>query len=295
MSTNDREQTRAQVSETYTKALTSGTGSCCAPPSASGAFAGGCCGPAPEVQPKGSIARVAGYGTTELGGLPDDAVVNSFGCGNPLAFSGVEPGQTVLDLGAGAGIDVILAAQRVGPTGQVIGVDMTDAMIARATDNIRAAGLDNAEIRQGIIEELPLEDGTVDWVISNCVINLSPEKPRVFAEIARVLAPGGQISISDIVVQELPTWARESQALYGACVAGAISEADYLQGLRDAGLIDVEVTERMVYDASQVRGFLSSEEAVTEVGELDEAQIEKIVAEMTGKVWSAKFVGRRGQ
>ncbi len=139
---------------------------------------------------KGAVVEFAGYTADELAELPDDAVVNSFGCGNPVALAGLRKGDVVLDLGSGAGIDLLLAARLVGPEGRVIGVDMTDEMIARAEANIAAAGLANVEVRKGIIEELPVEDASVDWVISNCVINLSPEKERVFAEIARVLRPG---------------------------------------------------------------------------------------------------------
>ena len=210
---------------------------------------GGCCG---SPSPKGVTAKLAGYTPEELAGLPQEAVVNSFGCGNPLAFSEVRPGDVVLDLGSGAGIDLLLAAEKVGPEGRVIGVDMTDEMIARARENIAASGMTNVEVRKGIIEELPVESGTVDWVISNCVINLSPDKPRVFAEIARVLRPGGRLLVSDIVAEEIPAWLRDNESLYNSCIAGAISEEDYLAGLRAAGLADVEVRERLVYEAVQI-------------------------------------------
>lgn len=276
MSSND---TRQQVSETYTRAVESAGGSCCSP---------GCCTP----QSKGAAAQTAGYDVAELAGLPADAIENSFGCGNPLAFSGVEEGQTVLDLGSGAGIDLIIAANKVGPTGKVIGVDMTDVMIERARANIELAGMGGViEVRKGIIEELPVEESSVDWVISNCVVNLSPEKDRVFAEIARVLRPGGRISISDIVVEELPQWARESQALYGACVAGAISEHDYLEGLRRAGLVEVEAAERWVYSMEQLSGLLESELVAERAIPLED--IKRAAVELEGKVWSAKVIGRK--
>ncbi|NIM00339.1 MAG: methyltransferase domain-containing protein, partial [Acidobacteria bacterium] len=149
--------------------------------------------------------------------------------------------------------------QRVGADGKVIGVDMTDAMIERARANVAAAGVANVEVRKGLIEDLPVDDQSVDWVISNCVINLSPEKPRVFAEIARVLKPGGRMSISDIVVEDLPEDLRELQSRHASCFAGTIDESSYLEGLRAAGLTDVEVVERLVYERSQVADLLASE------------------------------------
>ncbi|MDH3403521.1 MAG: arsenite methyltransferase [Acidobacteriota bacterium] len=251
-----------------------------------------CCA---DAVPKGVAAQTAGYTRDELAALPQAAVVNSFGCGNPLAFSEVKPGQTVLDLGSGAGIDLLLAAGRVGPTGRVIGVDMTDEMIARARESAAKAGLAQVETRKGLIEELPVESGTVDWVISNCVINLSPEKDRVFAEIARVLRPGGRISISDIVVEDMPWWVRRSARLHCACVAGAISEADYVAGLERAGLVDVEVTERLVYERSQIVSLARSEVATTSLPRWLRSAAGRLAGRLAagfaGRVWSAKFVG----
>jgi SAM-dependent methyltransferase len=253
----------------------------------------GCCGDG--VTQKGVIVKQAGYGADELGALPDDAVENSFGCGNPLAFAGVKEGDTVLDLGSGAGIDLLIAAPRVGSAGRVIGIDMTDEMIARARKNIDAAGAANVEVRKGLIEDLPVESASVDWVVSNCVINLSPDKPKVFAEIARVLKPGGRMSVSDIVVESMPEELRRSKALYGACVAGAISEKDYIAGLRAAGLEDVEVTARLVYDASTLAGLIGSEVPQAEAAIAAErgpdglAQVARV---LDGKVWSAKFTAQ---
>ena len=235
----------------------------------------------------------------ELATLPDDAVVNAFGCGNPTAFTGVKEGDVVLDLGSGAGIDILLAARKVGPTGRAIGIDMTDEMISKANENIAASGLTNAEVRKGIIEDLPVEDSSVDWVISNCVINLSPEKDKVFAEIARVLKPGGRMLVSDIVVEELPQWARESSQLYSSCVAGAISEEQYIQGLNDAGLGDVEVIDRVIYDSNQLEAFINSELKDDGTGSgccgsgdasgFTPDMAKTIATEMSGKVWSAVF------
>ena len=227
---------RRSVSEDYARAVTSPAEGCCCSPT-----------------PKGVVAKLAGYTDDEVAVLPPEAVVNSFGCGNPLAFSEVRPGDVVLDLGSGAGIDLLLAAKKVGQNGRVIGVDMTDAMIAKAQENIAAAGLTNVEVRKGIIEELPVEDASVDWVISNCVINLSPEKARVFAEIARVLRPGGRMLVSDIVAEDLPPEISGNRHLYSSCLAGAISEPAYLDGLRQAGLVEVQVRDRLVYDTAYAR------------------------------------------
>ncbi|HUU83725.1 MAG TPA: arsenite methyltransferase [Phycisphaerae bacterium] len=283
---SEQENIRANVTRAYAKAVTSPTESCC------------CSSPAQ----KGVVSKLAGYTREELEALPPEAVVNSFGCGNPLAFSEVAEGQVVLDLGSGAGIDVLLAGKKVGPTGRAIGIDMTDEMIAKARENIAASGLDNVEVRKGIIEELPVESGSVDWVVSNCVINLSPDKPRVFGEIARVLRPGGRMSVSDIVVQELPDWVRANEQLYSSCVAGAISEEAYLDGLRRAGLVNVEVRERIVYDADQMAEFIRSElpdsdQALSSQccggGPVDEKTIREIIAPMVGKVWSAKIYAEK--
>jgi SAM-dependent methyltransferase len=283
MSGNDA--TRKAVSEAYARMVSSGTGCGCG------------CAPSPE--PKGVAAKLAGYRAEDLAGLPPDAVANSFGCGNPLAMSEVRAGETVLDLGSGAGIDLLLAARRVGPAGRVIGVDMTDEMVERARRNAAAAGLGNVDVRKGIIEELPVESGSVDLVISNCVVNLSPEKPRVFAEVARVLRPGGRMVISDIVVRDLPAWARGSAALYASCIAGAISEEDYVAGLRAAGLADVEVRERLVYDGAQLAALAGSDlEGLAGSSSCcgappDAGRIRAVAGALAGRVWSAKFFARK--
>ena len=241
----------------------------------------GCCASGP-VLPAGYHDELERHG---------EAADSSFGCGNPLAFAGVEPGQTVLDLGSGAGLDLLIAAEKVGPEGKVIGVDMTDAMIDAARANIARAGFgDRVEVRKSIIEELPVEEDSVDWVISNCVINLSPEKPRVFAEIARVLKPGGRISISDIVVKDLPEWVRNAAAAYTGCIGGAIDEAEYVGGLRDAGLADVEVTERMVYEREQLESMLKTD-AGCGCDELE--KLAPAIGAVAGQVWSARIVGRK--
>jgi len=278
MSTQDK--VRESVSEAYTRAVTAGSG---------------CCGGG---TPKGVAAQTAGYDAAEISGLPDDAVVNSFGCGNPVAFSGVREGDTVLDLGSGAGIDLLLAGKKTGPAGRVIGVDMTDEMISRARGNIDRSGMKHVEVRKGIIEDLPVESGSVDWVISNCVINLSPEKPKVFREIARVLKPGGRMLVSDIVAENLPDWARKDAQLYASCVAGAISETEYVAGLKEAGLTDVEVRSRHHYDADQIEGLVSSDFAAAGAeasccGPSCESLVSKLAKEAEGKVWSASFFAKK--
>ena len=273
-SDKDHDKVRQQVSEAYAEAISAVTTG----------RQGGCCN-----TPAGFAARTAGYGE-EVEALPQSAAEASFGCGNPLAFAGVEPGQVVLDLGAGAGLDLLIAARKVGPEGRVIGVDMTEAMIETARRNISEAGVENVEVRQGLIEDLPVEDAGVDWVISNCVINLSPDKPRVFAEIARVLRPGGRFSISDIVAQDLPPQLREIAALRSACIAGAISEEAYVAGLEAAGLVDVKVDRRLVYDEKQLEGITAGD---LEALGLDPIEVRGKLHLAVGKVWSAHFSGRK--
>lgn len=265
---------REEVSRAYARALKRTQEKICAP---------GCCAP-PATQ---SAADNAGY--HEEKDRFTDAAASSFGCGNPLAFAGVQAGQTVLDLGSGAGFDLLIAAEKVGPTGRVIGIDMTDAMIEAARRNVDKAGFgERVEVRKGHIEELPVEDASVDWVISNCTINLSPDKPAVFREIARVLKPGGRFSVSDIVVDNLPDWLRRHEAAYAACVAGAISEEAYVSGLREAGLVDVQVSERIVYEQAQVQAMIAHD---LESFGLDGDLLSRGWAE--GTIASAKVIGRR--
>ena len=276
---------RDRVSRAYTAAVSQPGSSCCG--------GGSSCAP----DPKGVAVKTAGYDGAELAELPTDTVVNSFGCGNPLAYAGVQPGETVLDLGSGAGIYLLLAAKRVGPHGRVIGVDMTDEMVARARRAVVEAGAEQVEVRRGLIEELPVEDSSVDLVISNCVINLSPEKERVFAEIARVLKPGGRVSISDIVVERLPRWLRRLPSVHESCIGGAISESHYLAGLRAAGLREVEFPERLVYERSQLGELAMSEipagwkSIVRRLGLV--WVVRWIAAGIAGKVWSARFVAHK--
>ncbi|MCC6465743.1 MAG: arsenite methyltransferase [Planctomycetes bacterium] len=269
---NNPETLRGQVSDAYAKAI-QGKGSCCGP---------SCCS-----DRQGYAAQV-GYAEAETQALPAHAVESTFGCGNPLSFAGVKEGQTVLDLGSGAGLDLLLAAQKVGPTGRVIGVDMTDAMLQAARRNLDRAGVSNVELRKGIIEALPVESGSVDWVISNCVINLSPEKHRVFAEIARVLKPGGQMRVSDLVAQDLPPWAQKMAGLVTACIGGAVTEEKYLQGLREAGLHEVQVVARQHYDSDQVLGLLSGL-SPAEAASAASLTPQQVAQSLAGRVWSATF------
>ena len=182
------------------------------------------------------------YDAAEREGLPDAALLASLGCGNPTAVAELREGETVLDLGSGGGIDVLLSARRVGPTGRAIGVDMTDEMLSLARRNAAEAGAANVEFRKGTIEALPLDDASVDVVISNCVINLASDKQAVFAEIARVLKPGGRVGVSDVVADDLLTPAqRAERGSYVGCIAGALSFREMRDGLRSVGLSDVEV------------------------------------------------------
>ena len=197
----------------------------------------GCCGE--------EATTLFGQGLYEAGeraALPDNAVAASLGCGNPVAVAEMHEGETVLDLGSGGGIDVLLSSRRVGPTGTVYGLDMTDEMLALAEENARKANVANVHFLKGLIEEIPLEDASVDVVISNCVVNLSPEKPKVLAEIVRVLRPGGRVGISDIVAEDRLTSAdRAARGSHVGCIAGALSESEYRDGLAKVGLVDVDV------------------------------------------------------
>lgn len=204
-----------------------------------------CCGPATSCCGTNTAAQ-RGYGAGEVAEVPEGADLG-LGCGNPIAFASLKPGDVVLDLGSGAGFDCFIAAAKVGPGGKVIGVDMTPEMIERARENARISHFDNVEFRLGEIENLPLRDGEVDVVISNCVINLSPEKGRVFREAFRVLKPGGRLIVSDIVTATpLPESVKRSTAAYIACVAGAATRDEYINAIKKAGFENVEIASEMV-------------------------------------------------
>ncbi|MCX7680666.1 MAG: arsenite methyltransferase [Anaerolineae bacterium] len=212
--------------------------SCCGP-----APSPCCCGPSEATAALADIARI--YTTDELAGLPESVTSAALGCGNPVALAELKPGEVVLDLGSGGGIDCFLAAQKVGPQGRVIGVDMTPEMILLAQRNAKKVGATNVEFRYGEMENIPLPDESVDVIISNCVINLSLDKDAVFREAYRVLRPGGRMSISDIVLYgELPPAIRERPDAWAACVAGALQESEYVDKMRAAGFERIEVLSR---------------------------------------------------
>jgi SAM-dependent methyltransferase len=212
--------------------------------------AASCCGPTDCCQPGSTATGIADtlYEATTLSDLPDTATDASLGCGNPTAIAGLNLGETVLDLGSGGGIDCFLAAKAVGPTGHVIGVDMTDEMLKLANQNKAKLGVTNVELRKGEIENIPVEDNTVDIIISNCVINLSPDKDAVFREAFRVLKPGGRFAVSDIVTDgEMPEPLRKSISAWVGCISGALDQEDYLEKMRQAGFVDVAVESRVTY------------------------------------------------
>ena len=220
-----------------------------------GAGGGGCCGSA-EVRRDPITSNL--YASGETAALPAEAVAASLGCGNPTALAALEPGETVLDLGSGGGIDVLLSARRVGPTGKAYGLDMTDEMLALARENQRKAGVDNAEFLKGEIEAIPLPDDSVDVIISNCVINLSADKDRVFAEALRVLRPGGRLAVSDVVVRgEVPSQIRRSIELWIGCVAGALEEEEYRAKLAKAGFEAIDLEPTRIYRVEDARELLA--------------------------------------
>jgi SAM-dependent methyltransferase len=197
------------------------------------------------------------YNDAEKGTLPSKAVQASLGCGNPTALIDLKPGEIVLDLGSGGGIDVLLSARRVGPTGKAYGLDMTDDMLALARENQRQAGVENVEFLKGEMENIPLPDNSVDVVISNCVINLSADKERVLREAFRVLKPGGRFAVSDVVTRgEMPDAVRESMALWVSCIAGALEENEYLAKLAKAGFAEISVEPTRIYSIEDARRFL---------------------------------------
>ncbi len=211
---------------------------------------GGCCGPLACGCDDPITSNL--YSDAERGELPADAVAASLGCGNPTALADLKPGQTVLDLGSGGGIDVLLSARRVGQAGKVYGLDMTDEMLALARANQRKAGATNVEFLKGSIEAIPLPDDSIDVIISNCVINLSTDKDAALREAFRVLKPGGRFAVSDVVVRgEVPADVRRNMELWVGCIAGALEEREYAEKLRAAGFAEVEVAPWRVYEMSE--------------------------------------------
>ena len=238
------------VKEKYGQAalrVTTGGSSCC------GASASlDCCG----VDPITSNL----YDADQAGKIPENALLASLGCGNPTALAKLNAGETVLDLGSGGGIDVLLSARRVGPTGKVYGLDMTDEMLALAGENQRKAGLGNVEFLKGEIENIPLPDNSVDVVISNCVINLSADKDRVLRETFRVLKPGGRFAVSDVIVSgEVPEVVRRSMEMWVGCIAGALHDHEYIGKLAKAGFDGIDIEPTRVYSIEDARQFLTGE------------------------------------
>jgi SAM-dependent methyltransferase len=226
----EKEEIRKEVRERYADVAKTG-GGCCAPDTS-------CCGSGSTAD---EIGKAIGYSDSELGTVPDGANLG-LGCGNPTALASLQEGETVLDLGSGAGFDAFLASEKVGEGGRVIGVDMTPEMIDRARANAGKGPYGNVEFRLGEIEKLPVGDSSVDAVISNCVVNLSPDKPKVFGEAFRVLKPGGRLMVSDIVLErELPEFIKSSMEAWAGCIAGAALKEEYLAAVRGAGFEEVEV------------------------------------------------------
>jgi len=264
---------RAAVHEKYGQAATrarSGSSATC------GCGTSGCCGPDPITSNL--------YDNGQAEAVPAEALLASLGCGNPTALAELNAGETVLDLGSGGGIDVLLSARRVGPTGKAIGLDMTDEMLSLARENQQKAGVTNVEFVKGEIEQIPLPDNSVDVIISNCVINLSADKDRVIAEAFRVLKPGGRFAVSDVVVKghDVPADVRRSMELWVGCIAGALEEDSYREKLARAGFEAIDVEPTRVYQVADAKQFLA------EAGIADEG----VLAQIDGRFMSA-FVRAR--
>jgi arsenite methyltransferase len=245
-----------------------------------------CCGSAPSSCCGGSADPITSnlYSESESGLVPETALRASLGCGNPTALAQLNPGETVLDLGSGGGIDVLLSARRVGPTGKAYGLDMTDEMLSLAEENKRKAGVSNVEFLKGEIESIPLPANSVDVIISNCVINLSANKDRVLAEAFRVLKPGGRFAVSDVVTRgEMLPEIRSSVLLWVGCVAGALEENEYKEKLAAAGFADISVEPTRVYRVDDAREFLSREGI----------DVEAIAPQIDGKFMSAFIRARK--
>ena len=238
-----------------------------------------CCGSGRSCDPITSNL----YDSREMGDVPEQALRASLGCGNPTALAELKPGEVVLDLGSGGGIDVLLSAKRVGPAGKAYGLDMTDDMLALARENQRKAGVENVEFLKGEIENIPLPDNSVDVIISNCVINLSADKDRVLREAFRVLKPGGRFAVSDVVVKaEVSPEIRKSVELWIGCIAGALRDSEYIDKLENAGFEAVEIEPTRVYDIEDARQFLAGHGIV----------VDAIASQVAGKFMSG-FVRAR--
>ncbi len=236
-----------------------------------------CCGGSSARDPANPITSNL-YDTSQTGAVPEEAMLASLGCGNPTALAQLEPGEIVLDLGSGGGIDVLLSARRVAPTGKAYGLDMTDEMLALARDNQRKAGVENVEFLKGEIENIPMPDDSIDVIISNCVINLSGDKDRVLSEAFRVLKPGGRFAVSDVVTRgEVPDVVRRDMLLWVGCIAGALRDTEYAEKLATAGFEHIDIEPTRVYDIEDARAFLTREGIDVDV----------IAPQVTGKFMSA--------
>ena len=237
-----------------------------------------CCGGSPASVGGSDPITANLYDALQAGEVPEKAMLASLGCGNPTALAELKPGETVLDLGSGGGIDVLLSAKRVGPTGTAFGLDMTDQMLALAEENKRKSGLSNVHFLKGEIESIPLPNNSVDVIISNCVINLSADKDRVLQEAFRVLKPGGRFAVSDVVVRgEVPASLRKNMELWIGCVAGALSDRDYLAKLASAGFEAAEIEVTRVYTVEDAKEFLAGQCA----------DLQQVASEVDGKFVSA--------
>jgi len=271
--TNSDSDVREVVRQKYgeaAKRVTQGAGaSCC-----SSGPVSSCCGAAPATIGGSDPITANLYDTVQADAVPDTALLASLGCGNPTALAELKPGETVLDLGSGGGIDVLLSARRVGPTGVAYGLDMTDEMLALAQENKRKSGLTNVHFLKGEIEHIPLPANSVDVIISNCVINLSADKDRVLAEAFRVLKPNGRFAVSDVVVRgEVPPAMRRNMELWIGCVAGALSDREYLDKLARAGFTGAGIEVTRVYGVDDAREFLAAQSA----------DLQQLAAQVDGK------------
>jgi SAM-dependent methyltransferase len=246
MSTDIKDVVKEKYGQAALRAKTGAASSCCSVSAAADA----CCDPITSNL----------YGAAETGTLPEEAVRASLGCGNPTALAALKPGETVLDLGSGGGIDVLLSAKRVGPTGKAYGLDMTDEMLALARENQRKSGVSNVEFLRGEIEHIPLPNNSVDVIISNCVINLSADKDQVLREAFRVLKPGGRVAVSDVVTRgNVPAEVRKNMLLWVGCIAGALQDSEYIDKLTQAGFERVEIEPTRVYNIEDARVFLNGQ------------------------------------
>ena len=238
----------------------------------------GCCGSGSALASSCDPMTSKLYNQDEAGAVPEEAMLASLGCGNPTALAKLNPGEVVLDLGSGGGIDVLLSAKRVGPTGKAYGLDMTDEMLALARQNQRKSGLDNVEFLKGEIENIPLPDNSVDVIISNCVINLSADKDRVLREAFRVLKPGGRFAVSDVVVRgDIPAEVRKNVELWIGCIAGALQDTEYSSKLRAAGFEQVDIEPTRIHNVEDARQFLTREGV----------DVDAIATQVDGKFMSA--------